>query len=182
MGRGNGRGNERIVSVYLENEKYLSDYVSSLVGYSDVDDLLQNTFLKAWRSGGGERNARGFLFRAAQSAAVEHFRKMGRRPDRTSYFTREGKIGEAGGVSEPADRQYDPVAALIRREREEVLRETAAALPKKLREVFILWYESGLSNREKASFLGMSQRNLEHRQRKARKLVRRGLRRKGIVV
>ena len=68
---GDARLMSPILRAFLENERGLKRYLSRFFSRSqDVDDLTQETFLRAFADGGaGVHNPRAFLYRIARNLA-----------------------------------------------------------------------------------------------------------------
>ena len=79
-----GRGRmSQILKAYLENESGLRKHVSRLCARpQDVEDLLQETFLKsfAWELKAGITHPKAFLFTVARNLALLDRRKKRRKP------------------------------------------------------------------------------------------------------
>lgn len=117
-------------------------YLRRYVGHHEAEDLLQKTFLDAWRNAGrfrpGERLS-GWLFTIAHRRAVDALRQ--RRDTVVDVETVRDLVGEDG--RETADRFAD--AADVRAALEQ--------LPQHEREVLLLAYFAGLTQREIAERL-----------------------------
>ncbi len=110
---------------------------------SDLDDLLQETFFRAFRGLDGWREDapfRGWLFRIAANLVRDRFRRGGGR-----VFL---EIADGDQVDEA-----DPAAELEADEVAERLREGMVTLSPMQREVFLLRVEQGLDYQEIAAAL-----------------------------
>lgn len=119
----------------------------------DVDDVVQESFLRVLRAriDGNLRSARGFLFTAARNAALDVFRR--RRPE----F--HGTIVEDAPLRVLEDRPG--VAETVIHDQElSLLAEAIEALPLRCRQVLKLRKIYGLSHREIARQLGISERTV----------------------
>lgn len=119
-------------------------------GLSDVDDLVQDSFLKLVRARNSGRvaEARPYLFAVARNAALDRFRR-----DRVSGLGRAVDADSVALVGESAD-----AAALSDRDRQmTMLTEAIEALPTRCRLVLKLRKLQGLSHREIAGRLGVSE-------------------------
>jgi RNA polymerase sigma-70 factor (ECF subfamily) len=122
-----------------------------LVGPSDAEDVVMDTFLKAWSAlpGFGGRCRLGtWLCRLAHNQCVDHLRRR--------RFIAE-PTDPPDARPEPADdRQAAPDEATIRLETAEAVNRALAALPEGHRAVALLRHVDGLSYQEIASALGLS--------------------------
>ncbi len=131
----------------------------------DVDDILQETFLRAWK---GLPNFRGdaqfttWLYRIAVNTAIKY---RSRRRNETAPLIplSAGEDGGSGGIEAlPADpssdplRGGDPFQAAHKREQDQVIREAVRALPDKQRSVVLLHYFEGRSCEEISGIVGCS--------------------------
>lgn len=126
---------------------YLRSHFPSL---SDIDDLVQETYLHLWRArmSGKISEARPYLFAIARNAACDVFRRR-----KNISLTGLAEIERLGVVEDkPAAGE-----ALAREQEIEILQEAIGALPARCRRVFTLCKLYGLSHREIASQLGISE-------------------------
>jgi RNA polymerase sigma factor (sigma-70 family) len=135
----------------LPHEVSLRSYLRRRVaGVGDVDDVVQETFLRILRAGRGRqiRSIRGFVFRVAQRLVIDALRSVRRRgihePVTENHIL--DVIQEERGVAEEVS---------LRQEME-LLAEAIDALPRRCREIIILRKLEGLSHREIARRLGLS--------------------------
>ncbi len=119
-------------------------YLTRYVGASEAEDVLQRTFLDAWRFADRydpEQRFSGWLFTIARRRAIDTLRA--RRHDVFELETARDLVGEDG--RETADRYADGAE----------VRETLRRLPAHEREVITLTYFGQLSQREIADRLGV---------------------------
>jgi RNA polymerase sigma-70 factor (ECF subfamily) len=116
-------------------------------GRQAAEDLLQESFIKAWRSAGGYRAGRGsvrtWILSIVRNRAVDHFRSQA-----TRQRTRE-KIQTSAPVSGP----NEAFAEAWRNFERGLLRRSLEALPHEQREVLALNHLSGLTHAEIAERL-----------------------------
>lgn len=117
---------------------------------SDVDDFVQESFLKAYqaRRGGTLISIRGFLFRVAGNAVVSFFRKRQRLVPQA--------LDELSEREAPAS-ESDVVAAVCDRDEIELMSEAIARLPERCRQVIMLRLFHGQGYPEISAQLGMSE-------------------------
>ncbi len=140
---------------------------------TDIDDLVQETYARLFRarSAGEVRNARNYLYAVARNAALDLFRR-----ERTLPFE---PIGESAGLAVLAEETAVPEAVGQRQELE-MLRAAMAALPQRCRQVFTLRKLYGLSHREIAAQLAISERTVEAQIDKAMRRCAAYLRERGL--
>jgi RNA polymerase sigma factor (sigma-70 family) len=137
------------------HEPSLRGYLrGSFPAVRDVDDVVQESFLQLWRSrrGGPVRSVRGFLFHVARHVALNVLRKQ-----RNAPFA---AVSEPAAIAVAEDRP-DAAAAAVLRERVELLADALLELPPRCGEIVVLHKVHGLSQREVAQRLGLSERTVE---------------------
>ncbi len=116
----------------------------------DIDDLVQESYARVCRArlAGNVADARPYLFTTARNAASDLFRR--------SKIIPFSALAEIGDLTVVEDR---PAAgeALARAQEIEILREAIGALPPRCRQVLTLCKLYGLSHREVATQLGISE-------------------------
>ena len=132
-------------------------------GVRDLDDVVQESYLRIWRAR-LERpilSSRAFLFTVARHVALDLVRGMRRSPFDSAVDVAARQIAdERAPVSETLGAQ----------EKIELLGEAVGTLPDRCREIIVLHKIQGLSQREVAARLGLSERTVENQ-------VARGVRR-----
>ena len=122
-------------------------HIRRMVGnHDDADDVLQSTFIKAWRSIGqfrGDSMLKTWLYRIATNECLTHLERVKRRA-----FTDVDTLGNSlshshGGGAEP---DGDEIQAR--------LDAAVATLPDKQRQVFVMKYFDELTYEEMAATLG----------------------------
>jgi RNA polymerase sigma-70 factor (ECF subfamily) len=120
----------------------------------EVDDVIQETYaiLAALESVDHIHNPRTYMFQVAKSVVLQALRK--------SRVVSIEALAEAEGLGAPAD---EPSPEAIAADRQELGRVAAliGGLPPKCREVFILRKIHGLSQKEVARRLGVSESTVE---------------------
>ena len=121
--------------------------------YGDMaDDLAHEAYLRtaAHDAEGKVRHPKAFLLNVAKNLATDQFRRQGREDDHIAYnsaFTSQ---------STEASQEH----ALI-------LKQIVLALPPELRDVFVLSRFDGLTHEESALQLGLTERTVKDRMRRA---------------
>jgi RNA polymerase sigma-70 factor (ECF subfamily) len=142
----------------------------------DAEDILQETFLKAYRHLGsfdGRSKLSTWLYRIAANEALMHIRK--RRPDSISI---DEPVEAGEGEPEPlqiVDWCCLPEEELMSSEGRANLDEAVEGLPHSLRVVFLLRDIEGLSTRETAEVLELSETAVKTRLSRARLRLREAL-------
>ena len=137
--------------------------------FEDAEDLVQETFARAWRARArfrreGRWSFRAWLYRIATNACLDHVARRGRRVlpvDVAPAADPEGDVPPiAAGVAwlEPyPDRLVDPHEAMVARETLEIAFVAAIQhLPPRQRAALTLRDVAGFSARETAELLGTS--------------------------
>lgn len=143
-----GAGHD-IERAYRRHRPWLIRFLRQRFGDLVGEDLAQEAFMRTLRSGVEVRNPRAFLAKVAVRAALEEAR---RRPE--------------PGLAVVLPRAAAPVA-----EEAVLLEQAILALPKPLREVFLLSRFGGLTNVEIADRCNLSVKRVEARITKARAML-----------
>jgi len=136
-----------------------------------ADDVVQETWLRASNTGVAmPDNPRAYLFRMAGNLAVDHIRR-GR--------VRGEGLGE--GVLDAALPSTDPGPDAIVAGREElaILKQAVQELPERCRAVFLLYRGQGMTMRQVAERLSISEKTVEKHIARAMVHCRRRLREAG---
>jgi len=132
----------------------------------DAEDLSQEAYLKAYQKIGSLQSAasaREWLFRIVRNTCLDNKKKL------TPFHLFSLK-------SVPDSPEYEtPESQIIRGEQIQILKREVRALPKKLKEVFILREYGHLSYQEIAIVLGIPQGTVMSRLNRARQAVARGI-------
>lgn len=121
---------------------------------TDVDDIVQETYVRLFRERRAGKNfeARSYLFPIARNLAIDVFRR--------SRSVAIGGLGEIAALGEMEERRDAAEAASVDQELE-LLREALRRLPPRCREVFALRRLHGLTHREIAARLGVSENTVD---------------------
>jgi RNA polymerase sigma-70 factor (ECF subfamily) len=148
-----------------EHRQAVLSFVMRLVGNATLaDDLAQEAFLRASRTGKGHRgeaSKRSWLCAIALNLVRDHFRASGRRPDTTSD---EEVLRRIRSEDEDAE------TGVLKKEMADCIAEYLFRLPPSQHEVVALHDMAGLNHREIAVQLQVSEENsrvLLHRGRSA---------------
>jgi RNA polymerase sigma-70 factor (ECF subfamily) len=120
----------------------------------DVDDVVQETYARliAVEDVSAIGNVKGYLFQTAWSIMVSHVRRS-----KIVSFQTYGDLDALGAAAMEAS----PEAHVAGRDELRRLAEAIAGLPGKIQDVFVLRRVRGLSQREVAEKLGLSQSTVE---------------------
>lgn len=140
---------------------------------ADADDLLQETFLRAFRSLGtfdaGRGTLRGWIGAIARNVARKHWERR-----------RHAERFDAELAEEILPAREDSAAAPENAEEMDLLRSAIRALPGELRRVLELRYVEGLTGRAVAETLGMPEATVRLRLREAYGLLEKRLAEAGV--
>lgn len=141
-----------------------------------AEDAVQEALVLAYRDLGTLRDPKKFrpwLYAIVENTALSGYRRMKRRP---SF-----PLGEEEAVAEGCPFREDGAdAAEIPTFRVEALRASMKGLRPHYAEALRLHYVDGLSSKDMAGVLGLSQNNAKMRLRRARKALRRDLEARGV--
>ena len=144
----------------LPHEGELRGYLHARVNPTDVDDLVQESYLRLFRAlaRGEIRSPRGLLFTTAQNAVRDLFRR--RSVARVVPIAESGAtcvFDEAPGVRETVNGRQEV----------SLLAAAIDSLPPRCREILVLRKFENLSHREIAARLGVSVHTVEAQLTKA---------------
>lgn len=141
-------------SVFLAYRGSLARAVRRIVGNHDVEDILQEAFVRTWESDGRDaiRDARAFLLRTATNLAINHV-------SRAAYRT----TGSLDSLDEAhsADGAVPPDVQIDSDQRFRSFCRAVGGLPEQCRRVFILKKVYGLSQQEIAAQVGIAESTVE---------------------
>lgn len=126
----------------------------SVGSFADVDDLIQEAFVRILRAREKQpiRSSKGFLFAVARNAMHDLNRRR--------MVADAVPITESTGLNVLDDRP-GVVDLVIRRQELDLLAEAVRSLPERCRQVFLLRKIQGLSQREIAIRLSISENTVE---------------------
>ncbi len=151
----------------------------SVCGHADdAEDAMQEALIKTYRYVGQIRDAAAFrpwLYRTVRNACLVGRRKSVHEPRHIESI--DAPIGsESGGPArEPRDRGRDPEQMAASAERGQELQKALQGLPGPYRAVLFLREMEGLSTREVATVLDISEDNVKTRLHRARLALQKSL-------
>jgi len=148
-------------------------------GADDAEDAMQEALIKTYRHAARIREPEAFrtwLYRTVRNACLMKRRRRADEPARMlSLDDLMPSLDEGPRVGEPADRGRLPDDLAINARLRQRLREALAKLPRPFRVVVFLREIEGLSTREVAKVVGISEANVKTRLHRARLFLRREL-------
>lgn len=142
-------GDERAATALVERHaSALARFAASVGARTDVDELVQDTFVRAFgslESFRGESSLRTWLFTIERRLLFDRQRAERRRPERVSV------------AEDDAATEYTALDAMMANETEGRVRAAMAELSPLQREVFTLRVTEGMSYREIADVVGSTE-------------------------
>jgi RNA polymerase sigma-70 factor (ECF subfamily) len=152
-------------SAHRELEARLRPFVARRVsGASDVDDVVQDVFLRMHKSVGALRDEERFgpwVYRVARSAIAEHRRARARHP-----------VAEGAAPEEAIAPPDEPEDGAVAREVATYVAPFITLLPSPYREALTLTELEGLTQKEAARMLGVSVPAMKSRVQRGRERLR----------
>lgn len=152
---------------YRELEERLRPFIARRVPAADVEDVLQDVFLRAQRTLAEIKDELGFapwLYRIARSAIAESYRQKGRQPPLIFDDTVEVEAPSDTPSPSPLEEEISAYIVLL-----------VARLPSPYREALTLTELTGLTQRAAADALGVSLSALKSRVQRGREKLRESL-------
>lgn len=137
------------------HDAQLKSYLrGSFPSIRDVDDIVQEAYLKIWRAAAHEsvKSAKAFVYIVARRVALNFVRKQRNSPI-------EAYGDEA--LSRVLDDKPNAREAAIIQDRVNLLADALMSLPPRCREIVVLHKMKGLAQKEVADQLGLSERTVE---------------------
>jgi RNA polymerase sigma-70 factor (ECF subfamily) len=150
----NKRPQNGVESIYLACRGMLARAVRGIVNPHDVEDVLQEAFVRSFEAEGSRtiHDARAFLLRTARNVALDHVSSASyRRTGSLHSFDEDQFIDQAAPVEAQVDSEQRFLAFC----------EAVGSLPEQCRRVFVLRKVYGLSQQEIALRLGIAQSTVE---------------------
>lgn len=166
---GDGAHARAPAGMWRELEQRLRPFIARRVPERDVDDVLQEVFLRISRGLGTLHDEERFgpwVHTLARHAIADHLRSAARHP----------LACEDGAPDEPAPAETDPLELHEGDAASELatyLVPFVAALPSPYREALTLVELQGMSQREAAEMLGLSHSGMKSRVQRGRAMLRR---------
>lgn len=165
------------------HDSQLKSYLrGSFPGLRDVDDVVQESYLRIWRrqlaqpianvAGSIKASVKSFLFQVARHLAIDTLRH-----ERASPIN---PLTELGGLSVIDNRPGIDETACTREELG-LLTEAIETLPTRCREIIVLHKIQGLSAAEIAIYLGISEETVRVHARRGLHRCQAFLRRRGVI-
>ena len=120
----------------------------------DVEDVVQESYVRVWKARMLQpiHSAKSFLFRVARNLALDTLRR-----DRHSPIDAVTDLAALFVI----DEKPDAASAAARQQEIELLVEAIDALPARCREIFILRKLRGISQKDIAARLGLSEQTVQ---------------------
>jgi RNA polymerase sigma-70 factor, ECF subfamily len=155
----------------------------SLIGEpSEAEDVLQESYVKAYRRLGGfegKASLGTWLARIVRNEAIDRLRARGMR---NATFTLESELQQEGEEPVPLEERsedeathFNPEVNVSREDMRGILERAIASLPVHFRSVFVLREVEGLSVKETADYLELAVATVKTRDHRARLLLRQRL-------
>ena len=138
--------------------------VYHIVGSMDVaEDICQEAFIRYYKSGvkfSSDDDKRYWLIRVAKNLSFNFYKRREREGRAVVKLGNESRTFDDGGID-----------AVFKNETEQIVRHALDAVPAKLRSVLILKEYGGLTYREIAKILHISENNVKIRAFRARNIL-----------
>jgi RNA polymerase sigma factor (sigma-70 family) len=149
------RAANNIHSVYLRYRSLLARAISRIVKPTDIDDILQETFIRAYVAADKTeiRHPRSFMLKTARNLALNHV---------TSAYSTRVDVADFGDEDVHLSSRSDAVESQCdSQERFLIFCRAVRSLPEQCRRVFILKKVYGFSQQEISKYLGISESTVE---------------------
>lgn len=143
-----------LLEAFLNCRQVLSRFIGRVVAPGDIEDIVQETFIRSMQAGVERRidHPKAFMFRTARNLAFNHVQRLDNkvRPHMVDFLDEEVQP-----ATETLEAQFES------QERFTYFCRAISNLPAKCRRAFILRKVYGLTQKEVASFLEMTEGNVE---------------------
>lgn len=156
------------------HEPQLRAYLrNSFPSIRDVDDIIQETYVRLLRSGSGEdvTHPKAFLFTIARRVALNFVKRQQRSPEKD--------VGE-WDFSTVSSSERDSADSASRAEILRILVEALASLPPRCREITVKRKIKGIPQKEIAAEMGISVKTVEEQVARGVRKCERFMRKRGI--
>ncbi len=150
-----------LVQVFFEQREAMRRFFQARLGSGiDVDDLLQDLYLKAAAAGQAAqvREPRAYLYRLASNLMMDRWRSSRRSVARDTAWR---DVSHVTGANEDIDDAPSADVIVAGRQRLAALMTALTRLPERTQTIFRLHKFDGLSYAEVASTLGVSRSSVE---------------------
>lgn len=150
---------------YQDYQNYVRKTLYWLVGHEPLDDLVQETFIKVWKSihrFSGHSHVKTWIYRIATNVAIDYLRK-----NKTEY---QLALAEHNHPSHSQNNM----------ELSQLIDQAILSLPIKLRVVFVLYYKQELTLNEISDTLNTAEGTIKSRLFKSRNLFKDYLEKHGV--
>ena len=147
-------------------------------GADDAEDAMQEALLKTYRYATRIREPEAFrtwLYRTVRNACLMRRRRRVDEPAHVLSIDEVLPAADGHAVHEPVDRAKRPDELAINAQLRRQLRRALAKLPRPYRAIVFLREIEGLSTREVAEVVGVSEANVKTRLHRARLFLRKAL-------
>lgn len=146
--------NASLLEAFLNCRQVLSRFIGRVVAPGDIEDIVQETFIRSMQAGVARRidHPKAFMFRTARNLAFNHVQRLDNkvRPHMVDFLDED-----AQPATETLEAQFES------QERFSYFCRAINKLPVKCRHAFILRKVYGLTQKEVAKFLEMTEGNVE---------------------
>lgn len=159
--------------VYRKHEIRIYNFILRMVGNADdAADIMQETFVNAWRAWGtfrGESQVFTWLYQIAYNNVKNWYKVRDRRRGREAFSLDEGNHGDVDGpMREVADWSAIPERLFLDKELNEVVRDAVNELAPEYRDVFVLSVWENMPYEDVATICGLSVPAVKSRLHRAR--------------
>jgi len=153
-GDAGGQLDSPLLQVFLKYKQLLSRFIGRVVAPGDIEDIVQETFIRSMQAGNGRKidHPKAFMFRTARNLALNHVQRFDNKMRRHMVDYLDEDVQQA---TESLESQFES------QERFTYFCRAISRLPVQCRRAFILRKVYGLSQRETAEFLGMTEGTVE---------------------
>lgn len=152
--RTRSQNRDQLLKVFLECRTLIARVVGRVVKPHDIEDIVQETFIRSYEAigRGTIRRPQSFMLRTAHNLALNHVRRADNRPkDRIEDLSSSNVYL----MTETLESEFES------RERFLIFCRAVRKLPVQCRRAFILKRVYGLSVKETARYLGLSESTVE---------------------
>lgn len=148
---------DNITDVYLSMRKRLAGIVSRMVPPKEVEDIVQETYVRLCKVENKEEieEPRSFMMKVARNLALDYLKRSETRLNSNTDFSRDFELGITTDL-------YDETCRNVASGEEfELFCEAVRSLPLQCRRVFVLKKVYGYSQKEISKNLGISENTIE---------------------